>query len=60
MRLDRYGPGVALGMHGKDQSLWSLVIVLVVIRRISYYNEIVKYCVNSFEFVNTFKTLCFY
>ena len=57
MHATRYGPGVALGMHGKDRSLWSLLIVLVVIRRISFYNEIVKYCVNNFEFVKTFKTL---
>ena len=57
MHATRYGPGVALGMHGKDRFLWSLLIVLVVIRRIGFYNEIVKYCVNNFEFVNTFKTL---
>ena len=42
MHATRYGPDVALGMHGKDRSLWSLLIVLVVIRRISFYNEIVK------------------
>ena len=57
MHATRYGPGVALGMHGKDRSLWSLLIVLVVIKRISFYNEIIKYCVNNFEFVNAFKTL---
>ena len=57
MHATRYGPSVAFGMHGKDRSLWSLLIVLVVIRRISFYNEIIKYCVNNFEFVNTFKTL---
>ena len=39
MHATRYGPGMALGMHGKDRSLWSLLIVLVVIRRISFYNE---------------------
>ena len=59
MHATRYGPGVALGMHGKvkDRSLWSLLTVLVVIKRISFYNEIIKYCVNNFEFVNAFKTL---
>ena len=29
MHATRYGPGVAFGMHGKDRSLWSLLIVLV-------------------------------